>query len=239
MKGSMNNTFKRVLDRCIKPALFALLLSPTLPTFAADSSFQESMMSNPGTALLAGPAEGGYQAIWLSTTPFPSHVEAAAAASNQFNPRSIAEDREYVGVVLKSAGENPYYLYTISRGGHGADAVPFRVAVPQGFELAAFWHTHGAKHWSRVYFSNSDTALAERWNVPIYLANHTGNLQVFSPGAHTRSTAWAQKKGFGRVAGIAKGNEARGNSGQEVSIATKTPTTTPIQTDITTLVASL
>jgi len=188
---------------------------------ADTAAFESSMNSTHEMTLLAGAAEGGYKPIWISNITYSSHIEAAAAASNRFNPLSIQEDREYVGIVLKSQGDTPYFTYTISQGSAGANAVPLRIAVPQGFELAAFWHTHGAEHWSRVYFSNADTALAQKWGVPIYLANHVGSLQVFNPDSRTRSTAWAQRKGFGRIAGIAAGDKARAQSGQHFHIETQ------------------
>jgi hypothetical protein len=174
-------------------------------------SFQTQMNQSPDMDRLLGPLEDKTSALWLSSQRFESHLEASTAASNRFNPRSILEDREYVGVILKHEGVDPYYLYTVSRSETHADIVPFRIVVPQGYELAAFWHTHGAEHWSRVYFSSQDTSLSKRWNVPIYLATHKGALQVFNPESATRSSRWAKQRGFGNINGIAKGQWMKDN----------------------------
>ncbi len=179
--------------------------------FDTSDSFLNEMNQSPEMLKLLGPLEGKLSSMWLSNTPYKSHLEASAAASNRFNPLSIIEDREYLGTILKSEGNEPHYLYLVNHGQANADVVPIRIVVPVGYELAAFWHTHGAEHWSRVYFSSQDTALAKRWGVPVYLANHTGNLQVFNPEQETRSSAWAKWRGLGAIEGVAKGQRIRGN----------------------------
>jgi len=174
------------------------------------SDFAQAMIHDKSISLLAGPsaALGTKEPVWLSNTAFATLDEAVKEASNRFNPYSVREDREYIGIVLEYENpDNKHFLYTVSRGQAHQNTVPFRLVVPNGYRLAAFWHTHGSAHWSREYFSATDTSLAQRWNVPIYLANHTGALQIFRPDSRTFSRQWAKSRGLGRAAGIARGKQ--------------------------------
>ena len=119
--------------------------------------------------------------------PFSSIEEAVFAASRRFNPSSIQEDREYLGVVLRGvAGGKDQYFYTVGAGRRGHGQVTVRIELPQSLRLAAFWHTHGAAGINRELFSRADVELVEQWQVPFYLADHTRQLKVFRPGTPVR-----------------------------------------------------
>lgn len=147
--------------------------------------------------------------------------QAVIFASNRYNPVSIQEDREFIGAILYDAGVGGKYIYTVEAGVSGHDQVTTRIRIPKGYHLVAFWHTHGAAHWSRQFFSEIDTALAEKWQLPFYLANHTGELLVFEPGSPTMSIFQARRLGLGRQRGYARGRKIFDTrTGQAVSIST-------------------
>ena len=153
----------------------------------------------------------------LSSESYASVVAAVTAASNRYNPISIAEHREYMGAII---GNGSIYRYTVARGQMGADRISLRLALPYGMNVVAFWHTHGARHFSRQYFSAIDSALVRQWRKPLYLASHTGFLKVLKPGDHTLPTLKAARLGLGRGSGYAKGNKVLGAQGSPVRIAT-------------------
>ena len=191
---------------------YLALMSFSLELFAGSHhyTFTEEMQGDPSMSLLIPTrSRPSSHPVWLSSEVFDSQEGAVAAASSRFNPQSIIEDREYIGIVLVNKQlEKPFYVYTVSHGNPGQDTVPIRYKQPKNFELVAFWHTHGSEHWSRVYFSSSDTALAQRKNVPVYLANHSGDLLVYRPHDTTLSRMRAYSRGLGKVLGIATGQTA-------------------------------
>ena len=132
-----------------------------------------------------------------------SSVEAAVRhAAMQYLECSAQEDREYMGGVLEHAGT---FFYSVGRGRRGADKVTVRINIPAGARLVALWHTHGAQHWNRRYFSKIDTDLVERLRLPFYLADPTGNLHVFRPGDPTLTRRQSVRMGLGWESGFARG----------------------------------
>ena len=153
---------------------------------------------------------------------FESELAAVEAASNKFNPISIDEGREFMGSILRRVRSDGRfeYLYTVARGDRGADSVNMHLAVPYGLEVMAFWHTHGAAHYSRKYFSDTDSNLVRRMAVPFYLADHTGNLRVLRPGDFHMTVAQSNRLGLGASTGFAKGNSVYRNKKEKVMVAT-------------------
>ena len=148
---------------------------------------------------------------------FDSAIDAVVAASDAFNPHSIAEDREYMGAILFGAGR---YSYTVEAGEVGHDQITVRIKVPGGSQIVAFWHTHGAAGADRSYFSEVDTELARQWKVPFYLADYTGNLKVYEAGDKLLSSRKAKRLGLPARSGFSKGRRVEKKGGQLVRIAT-------------------
>jgi len=147
---------------------------------------------------------------------FDGVQETAEAATNVYNPVSMLEDREYMGAILRHH-DNDEYVYTVGAGERGADQVTVRIQIPEGFALAAFWHTHGEAGASRHLFSEGDTSLVEQWQVPLFLADYTGELKVYSPEHHT---LWLHGIPIGGDLGM--GQEVRDwKSGDTVTIGTR------------------
>jgi hypothetical protein len=137
---------------------------------------------------------------------FESELQAVQHASNLYNPASVREDREYMGVIFRhSAHVGFLFGYTVGAGEAGHDTVSVRARIPPGSEIVAFWHTHGAGHWTRQYFSPTDTRLARDWGVPFYMAAADGQLRVYRPGRRTLSKRQAMMLGLGPMQGSSRG----------------------------------
>ena len=108
----------------------------------------------------------------------------AAAASNRFNPDSVARDREHVGGILRCAG-GYYYTHGVAR--QRQSPVMYSVNVPPNCVSTALWHTHGSSRRNREYFSEWDTRSADALGKPMYMANHLGELRVYRPGVRYRN----------------------------------------------------
>ncbi len=142
----------------------------------------------------------------LAEDRFGSVEAAVVAAVARVGQRSKREDREYMGAVL--AMPEGAFRYSVAPGRAGHDRVSVRIRVPDGARLVALWHTHGASHSSRDYFSPVDTALANERNLPFYLARPSGELRVYSPGDPTLSAREARQLGLGPTRGVARGKLA-------------------------------
>lgn len=158
--------------------------------------------------------------------PYFSSVEDAVInASNRVNPQSIAEDCEFIGLVLfnpRAADKNYPFTYTVSKGEPGKNQVSGRFLKPKYMKVVALWHTHGAEHWTRKYFSDVDTEIANSMGVPFYMADYKGTLRVYMPGARTFSPIQARGMGLGAHRGYAKGQVVKSNiTGRPVKIAVK------------------
>ena len=150
---------------------------------------------------------------------FSTELEAVVAATRRFNSDSIAEDREYIGALLRHKSHG-HYQYTVAAGAVGHDRISAEITTPSGYEVTAFWHTHGAGNGSRHYFSAFDTALVRQWQKPFYLADSSGYLKVFSPGDRIMSSMQARRKGLGHARGSAAGKRVRHQDGELVRIPT-------------------
>ncbi len=149
---------------------------------------------------------------------FVTEIAAVIAAANLYNPTSIAEDREYMGAVFRDGDQ---YLYTAGTGRRGTNKITVKIQIPAGFELVALWHTHGAPASQRKYFSQVDTDLAKKLQIPFYLADFTGQLKIFEPGMRNLSALHARRLGLPADGGLAKGRKVQDNSGDAIRIKVK------------------
>jgi len=149
---------------------------------------------------------------------YASEVEAVAAATNLYNPLSIEEDVEYMGVILADAKG---YRYTVAKGERGKDSISIRIPKSEWGNVVAFWHTHGKAESHYRYFSDTDTELTERTGIPFYLADYTGRLKVFNQGDSTLSRGVATRLGLPASSGFALGNEVRDQRNNLVRVNTK------------------
>jgi hypothetical protein len=158
----------------------------------------------------------------LHTAKYSSELAAVESATNEFNPISIDEDREFMGAILRRqiSEYTAEYSYTIARGNRGEDSINMNVAIPDGTEVVAFWHTHGAAHFSRKYFSDTDSNLVRQFGVPFYLADYTGTLRILKPGDFNMTIIQANRLGLGAQSGFAKGKPVHRHDNQQVLIVT-------------------
>ncbi|MBL8202133.1 MAG: DUF4329 domain-containing protein [Chromatiales bacterium] len=150
---------------------------------------------------------------------YASALEAVVAASSAVNARSIREDREFIGAVLRRGAD---FHYSVAPGHAGVDRIQARLAIPAGFELVALWHTHGAAAPERVYFSRVDADLVTSTGKPLYLADPTGALRVLAPGAPRLTAMAARRLGLPHRPGFAAGEQVRRPDGDPVHIPTGT-----------------
>ena len=102
------------------------------------------------------------------------------------------------------------------------DRIRARLAVPDGYELVALWHTHGGAAPERRYFSVVDADLVASTGKPLYLADYTGALRVLQPGAPRLSAIAARRLGLPGRSGYARGEQLRRADGEPVRIPTRT-----------------
>lgn len=144
--------------------------------------------------------------------------EAVVAATDTHNPDSVARDVEYMGAILKHQGPSADFGYTVTAGRAGRDEIRARILVPAGYEIVAFWHTHGGREQSRKYFSGVDIRLVDRWQLPLYLADYTGQLKVLEPGARRLSLLAARRSGLTGFGYYARGRLVRDSAGDVLEI---------------------
>lgn len=170
---------------------------------------------------VGGPSPGAAAApagALPSEVAFATELEAVIAASGEVNARSIREDREFLGAVLRRGAD---FHYSVVPGHAGADRIRARLAVPDGFELVALWHTHGAAAPERRFFSVVDAELVRKTGRPLYLADHTGALRVLKPGAPRLTAMAARRLGLPGRPGYAEGERLRWLDGELVHIPTR------------------
>lgn len=73
---------------------------------------------------------------------------------------------------------------------------------------------------TRQYFSAVDSALAESWNKPFYIANPSATLHVFQRGDNTLAALEAGRLGLGSQADYAKGQPVLAENGGRARLAT-------------------
>lgn len=166
-------------------------------------------------AITACTGSGGVRISGLQLQPFISVVAAVTDASNRYNPMSIRDDREFMGVVVYREG---YYYYTAAAGVAGSDQISITLPPAHFGEVVALWHTHGREHVDHVYFSSHDTALARKLKLPFYLADHSGILKVFRPEDPVMNDFQRRRGGLVRNLGIASGRPVYNSDGTNVLV---------------------
>jgi len=151
---------------------------------------------------------------------YQSIEETVIAAANRYNPRSVTQDREQVGAILRD--DHGHYYYTHAEGGVGKDAIRFSVPLPKCYDLVAFWHTHGSMKPERQYFSDMDTQIANKLKKPIYLGDPGGKLRMFSPGdaVFTSTIRVPGGRGARIPRGSAEGTLVKDELGENILIRT-------------------
>ncbi len=138
------------------------------------------------------------------------------SAMDEYNPVSIAEDREYMGVILQDDG---HYFYTVTRGQRRSDNISIRIQRSMLPCVTALWHTHGSPARERQYFSDVDTRSANSHGRCSYLGDYTGNFRVFEPGDKVYSVYQATGKGLPGMHGFGAGKLMQDENGQIIEIA--------------------
>lgn len=146
---------------------------------------------------------------------FNSELSAVTAAANQFNPRSIREDREYIGAIYRLGSD---FVYTVTEGDAYADSISLVIQAEHRYTLTAIWHTHGNASPQHRYFSSDDTEMASLLNVPIYLADYTGYLKVYTPNARTLPRFESRNLGLGHCNKCAIGSYITDTYGRRLRI---------------------
>ncbi len=150
---------------------------------------------------------------------FATELEAVQAAVNLYNPLSIREDLEYIGVIIK---HTEGYSFTASAGRKSSDRVSIRIDRETWGMVVALWHTHGGVNSRYRYFSDTDTKASDQLNLPFYLADYTGYLKVYHPGDTTLSPYVASRLGLSFHRGYAIGTVVKDKYDRPVRVRTRT-----------------
>ena len=119
------------------------------------------------------------------SSSFSSTGSSARDAISRFNPKSIAEKREYGGTLYRPAGSNkvryvlpPNVQAPGAAGGH----VDTKQPIPAGAVEVGRWHTHGrTENYTDEDFSDADLRLARARGLRSYLGTPKGAVKVAVP----------------------------------------------------------
>lgn len=103
--------------------------------------------------------------------------EAAIAAINEINPRSIAQNIEYGGRIYMKPDGKFSYTDAVQGGPWSIDPGQH----PPGTNLAGTYHTHAGPFGAPYQFSKQDQIAARANMVPEYLGTPTGAIKKYSP----------------------------------------------------------
>lgn len=135
--------------------------------------------------------------------PFATQDEAARAALNSANPRSIAENREYTGMIYRGA-DGQYYATDPQPAGLAGGSLPVNL-IPADATETGFYHTHAdysladgtrtdaahdefdSEHFSQTDIDTANARGAGDPNYRSYLATPSGGQQVHNPSTGTIS----------------------------------------------------
>ena len=173
-----------------------------LPTLKSDSAQQSSYLVSSRHA--SGRARGLIKTTIPVSIPdagFTSVDAAVLHAVLNYNEDSIATNREHVGGVLKC--RDGRFIYTQGHGRHNQAPVQFAITQTKTCRVVALWHTHGKFGHHKSMFSPSDTQSANQMDKPIYMADHTGTIRVYEPGA---PLIMSSKTRAGSFQGILRGS---------------------------------
>lgn len=198
--GDASITWAALANPNLCPPCFTKTVRPKtiLPVDFAKDMAKANLLERPSELTTAG----------VEPQVFNTELTAVIHAMNTYNPRSVAEDREYIGAVYRLLN-NQGYIYSTTPGNIGADQISGGVPKLKTARLIAFWHTHGAAHRTRKYFSDIDTDLVKKWGLPFYMGSADGYLRVFRPEHRTLSFRQAREKGLGPRTGYGKGELIR------------------------------
>lgn len=155
--------------------------------------------------------------MFVPVEGFDSLTAAVVAATNRYNPDSVARNREHLGGII-TCGQSRYY-YTHGIGKSDESPVKFSIAVKPGCELVAFWHTHGGRFDNRRYFSSFDTKAAETAKKPFFMSDYRGALRVFHPGDRVFQNKTMARSITKLPDGAAYGRRVRDESGNMIWVA--------------------
>ena len=153
----------------------------TNPAPRHDHSARWRLLAGILLLLAISPANGATIGTTTIAGRYEDPVAAARALAARFAAQSASEDAEHVGALLRAPDGQLVATHGVGRS--GVDRVQFRIPVPSGFEIVAFWHTHGAHGVGRDLFSPRDTELVASTGKPLYLITPSGVLKVLEPGA--------------------------------------------------------
>lgn len=169
-------------------------------------SISALMMMCAGLLVIPGAMAATDRGALIQGPRFHSELAAVQDAVSIYNPTSVARDIEFMGgIYLQEINGELVYGYTVGAGSAGHDEVSVSIRLPKYSRLVAFWHTHGAQHWTRRYFSATDTRLANEWGVPFYLMNAEGELRVYRPGDPVMGKLQTRRMGLSDSGGVAEG----------------------------------
>jgi uncharacterized Zn-binding protein involved in type VI secretion len=130
--------------------------------------------------------------------PFSTQDEAARAALNAANPASIAENREYCGMIYQDPATGQYYATNPQPIGQAGGSLPVD-QIPAGAQETGFYHTHGnyslqdgtptdaahdaydSEHFSQTDINTANSRAAGNPDYQSYLGTPSGGYQVHNP----------------------------------------------------------
>jgi RHS repeat-associated protein len=138
----------------------------------------------PGDALEVAPGPPG--------TKQSSQEGAAYVALTYYNTRSVAQNREFAGLIYQNADKS--YSYTPAARGFVANSWPHNTEdhIPTGARIVAWYHTHGGPdpRYDGEHFSRDDGEVTHEDQNPGYVITptwHFGVLQPTLPRARTNA----------------------------------------------------
>lgn len=152
----------------------------------------------PGPPIIIPPA----QPIPGSLGPYGTADDAARAALASANPTSIAENREYVGMIYQDPATGSYYATDPQPAGLSGGTLPVS-SIPPGMNEAGMYHTHGnyskadgtptdaandqfdSEHFSGTDINTANARGAGNPDYKSYLGTPSGGQQVHSTGPGT------------------------------------------------------
>ena len=105
---------------------------------------------------------------------------AAAIHALRINSTSISENREHGGLIYRNSDGS--YSFTGPTAGRKKSVDPRNAPAPNGANVTAYYHTHGAynpKYNDEDFSTNGDIPFAKRHKMDGYLATPTGKIKYY------------------------------------------------------------
>jgi hypothetical protein len=125
---------------------------------------------------------------------YKTEREAAIAQMKEYNPKSIAENREYGGWIQKNPDGTFSADTTVKGSIDGLSNMP-----EKGPDDVSWWHTHGA--YDPAYDSENfsgmtgDKGYSKANDAIGYVATPSGAIKMYNPGTDTVTTLGARAPG--------------------------------------------